>query len=303
MDNTEVKALLSPEDEMIMLSKRQAKLQQDIAEAKAAKAQKQMMAISDAARARKEAEAQERLVLEEIKARRLQREKEAQAEADAIMAADRKVAEERMAQQLLEKRARIAAEELAQHLKEETEKAFRLERELELQLLTLNDDTVVAEDVQQQSAIPSPLARILFPDCSTNAQTTVYEGLTSEENAKLVAKRDIVNNLLEFGKSKIQTPADMPAPTPEPVPVWTARRAKRFVDIGTSRELETLLIKELKLSIPGMKLDELSATFHYAPLMAAARVAIAEFKAKPMSADGLVFRIEQLADSEQIVGG
>jgi hypothetical protein len=301
MENTETP--LTAEEELALLSKKQQELQQKIDQARADNAAKQMNALSAKAQARIAAESQEALVLSEIRRNRLAREAEAQAEADAIMAADRKAAEERMAASLLEKRARIAAEELAQHLKEETEKAHRLERELELQLLTLNDNSNVVTEDAQQSAIPSPLARILFPDCSANAQTTVYEGLTSEENAKLVAKRDAVNNLLEFGKSKIQTPADMPAPTPEPVAVWTARRAKRFVDIGTSRELETLLIKELKLSIPGMKLDELSATFHYAPLMAAARVAIAEFKAKPMSADGLVFRIEQLADSEQIVGG
>jgi hypothetical protein len=204
-----------------------------------------------------------------------------------------------MAQQLLEKRARQQAEELAQHLKDETEKMHRLEMDLARQLLEGNTPVAVKEDKPATlETMPSPLAHIFGSQGSEQAS---YQGLSSEETARIQMKRDAINNVLEFGTSTATVQTAQPTPVPTPAP--TNRKTTRYVDIGTSRELEDLLRKELQLNISGMRLDELSATFNYAPLMNAARVAIAEFKAKPMSADGLVFRIEQLADSEQMVGG
>jgi hypothetical protein len=294
MENTETP--LTAEEELTLLSKKQQELQRKIDQARADNAAKAMNTLSAKAQARIEAEANEALVLAEIRRNRQAREAEAQAEVEKQQEVDRKATEDRMAQQLLEKRARIAADELAQHLKEETERAFRLERELELQLLNLNDNSKVAIEDDPHSAIPGPLARILFPDAST-AQATVYEGLSSEENAKLVMKRDAVNNLLEFGKPQVQTPADMPAPKPEPTPVWTARRSKRFVDVGTSREIEALIRTEMKMNPNTERCDLLSANWEYAPLMKTVREVIEICKVRPCGHDQFFGLIEAALES------
>lgn len=296
MDNTEAQDTLTPEQQLAELAKQQQQLQQKIDQTRADNVAKQMNALSNKAQARIAAEAQEALVLAEIRKNRQEREAEAQREAEVIAEANRKATEERMAQQLLEKNARIQAEVTAQLLRDETEKAHRLERELERQLLDLRDTTVVAECTKQATEIPSPLARILFPDAS-NAQTTAYEGLTSEQNARLVAKRDAVENLLEFGKSKavFQTAQ----PTPDPTPVRTNRKAKHYVDTNVSRQLETLIRTELKMSPNTQRLDEMSAQWEEAPLVSAVRDVIAQAKVRPMSHDGFLGAIEQLLEEAE----
>lgn len=294
---------LTPEAELELLTKKQAELSAKIAQARADNAAKAMNTLSAKAQARIDAEAQEALVLSQIRRNREQRAAEEAAEVEKQQELDRKHTEQRTAQQLLEKRARQQAEELAQHLKDETEKAFRLERELELQLLTLNDNSNVVTEDAQQSAIPGPLARILFPDCSANAQTEAYAGLTSEQNTKLVMKRDAINNTLEFGPntSTVQTAQ----PTPEVAPVKTARKSKRnqYVDSTVSKALELLIKTELGIAANPSTLDRLSSEFEEVFLIAAARIVIAQAKVQPMSHDSLMFLIEQLADSSPMVGG
>ena len=300
MENTEVKALLSPEDEMIMLSKRQAKLQQDIAEAKAAKAQKQMMAISDAAKARLEAEAQERLVLDEIKARRLQREKEAQEEKDRAEAENRKLTEARNAQHAAEKAARAKAEAAAEKLREEYQKASALEMELQRQLLGLDDRPVVMVEAEPTTlaVLPSPLARLFTADV-VREQSAGYQGLSSEQHNNNQRKIDAIENIKEFGTSKVTTPADMPAPAPAPIAKPTIRKLHRFVDTSVSLQLETLLRKELGISVGPMKLDAMSGEWQETPLLYAASMVVEQAKIRPMSADGILQLIQTLLEEHE----
>jgi hypothetical protein len=68
---------LTPEAELELLTKKQQELQQKIAQARADNAAKQMNALSEKAQARITAEANEALVLAEIRRNRLQREEEA----------------------------------------------------------------------------------------------------------------------------------------------------------------------------------------------------------------------------------
>ena len=294
MENTEVKLELTPEQQLAELGRQQQKLQQQIDQARSDNVAKQMNALSAKAQARIDAEEQEALVLAEIRKNRQQREAEAQREAEVIAEASRKVAEERFAQQLLEKNARIQAEVTVQHLRDETEKAHRLERELERQLLDLHTDNTVVTEVAKPTEIPSPLARILFPDAA-NAQSTVYEGMSSVENAKLVAKRDAVENLLEFGKSKATFATNQPAPVT--VAVGEPRKkAKPSVDWSSATELENLLWSELKIRGNPQSIEKLASVYESVWLIQCARRAIAQFKAKPMSWDGLLITIEQLAD-------
>jgi len=286
---------LTPEAELELLSKKQQELQQKIAQARADNAAKQMNTLSAKAQARIDAEAQEALVLAEIRRNRQLREAEAQREAEAIAEVNRKEAEVRMAQQLLEKRARQQAEELAQHLKDETEKMHRLEMDLARQLLEGNTSVAVKEDKPATlETMPSPLAHIFGSQGSEQAS---YQGLSSEETARIQMKRDAINNMLEFGPntSTVQTAL----PTPVPTPKKTNRKAHRFVDMSVSNQLETLLKKELGISVGPMKLDDLGAAWQEAPLMQAAREVVAMAKAKPMSADGVLEMISQVLESQE----
>jgi len=299
-EETQQEEPLTDEEQFALLDKQQKELSEKIAAAKSAKAAQAIAMLSGAAVKRRAEEEQERLVLAEIRARRVQREKEANDEADRLAEEGHKQVEERTAQAAMEKAARLAAEKVKDRLREETNKAFMLEAELQRELLA-DTNPVAMEDAKPATleTLPTPLSRIFGGKEGANKP---YEGLSSEANSKIVAKRDAITNALEFGVTApvvVQTAQ----PTPEAAPTPTNRKTTRYVDIGTSRELEALLIKELKLNIPGNKLDDLSATFNYAPLMIAARVAILEFQAKPMSADGLMARIEFLADAEQMVGG
>jgi hypothetical protein len=77
----------------------------------------------------------------------------------------------------------------------------------------------------------------------------------------------------------------------------SARKSPPFADLGTSRELSDLLLKELKINPNPMKLDELSAKFTYEALMQSARNVISQAKAKPMSSDGILYMIESACEA------
>jgi hypothetical protein len=300
MDNTEEKQELTPEEQLAQLATKQRKLEQDIAEAKAAKAQKQMQVMSAAATARKEAEAQERLVLEEIKARRLQREKEAQEEQDRAAEENRKLTEARNAQQAAEKAARLKAEAVAEQLREEYQKASALEMELQRQILGLDDKPVVMVEAEPTTlaVLPGPLARLFTADV-VREQSAGYQGLSSEQHNNNQRKIDAIENIKEFGPSKVVAPADMPAPAPEPVAKKTRRKPKHFVDISMSREIEALIRKELKMNPNTEKCDLLSANWEDIAVISAVREVIEVAKTHSMSHDSFFALVEQLLEGNE----
>jgi hypothetical protein len=233
---------LTPEQQLAELAIKQQKLQQQIEQAKSERAQKQIDAISASATKRKDEEAQERLILEELKKKRKAREAEQQAEIDRQNEAGRLQIEQRNAQAAAEKLSRQKAEALFEKIKEENAKAYALEAELQRALLSPDDEFASSEEAKPitLSSLPLPLSRLFAPP--TQDETVAapdYQGMTSEQNAQRQMKLDRTEDIKEFGPSTSTVQTALP--TPVPTPKKTNRKAQRFVDMSVSTQLEKLL--------------------------------------------------------------
>lgn len=142
--------------------------------------------------------------------------------------------------------------------------AARIQREL-------TQAATPKEEPKPATLATNPLGTILGgPSAPQFAQN---DGISSEQQAKIQSEKDRQFN------------------------VQSGRKSRPEVDHATSGDLEQMLRRELGLNPSTISLDKLSATFHYAALMTAARVAIAQFKARPMSCDALLNLIENLAEA------
>lgn len=142
--------------------------------------------------------------------------------------------------------------------------AARIQREL-------TQAAIPKEELTPPTLATNPLGTILGHSTPAPVQATE---ISSEEHARIQAEKDRTDNAV--------------------VPV--ARKTHYAVDQAASRDLEDLIRRELKINANTVTLDKLSATFNYAPLMEAARKAIAQFRVRPMSHDNFLAVVESLAD-------